>query len=246
MTKTMTTSADISLVGVSASGVFRAYMQWLPNSDQVDNDVTMLNGTAPIGSIRLGTMAIGENTAWQELYGYTKVHKIVVKYYPACTVGMAGVVPSTTVSGGPQPGALSFSANTVMYTVPIYDNVDSVIDSTGKILVSNSNEDLMNMLAKPYAKSHSVYKPWTRVIIPKQYMNYPTFQNSSVYTKRGGYADMSQEILLNGLYITCEQMTVGGLVLDIGDNEQSFPKSGQVFNLGRLETTIYQSFKIRQ
>lgn len=244
MTKTITTSADISMVGASASGVFRTFIQWLATDDQVDGDILMSNG-ATIGATALGTIPGGESASWQSLYGYTKVHKIVVKYYPACTVGMGAVIPSTTVSGGPQPGTIAFSANAVMYTIPVYDNVDSVIDPVGKILINNSAAGLQNMLAKPYAKSHSIYKPWTRVLTPKQYMTYPTFENNTLYAKRGGYMDMSKQIILNGLYISCEQMTVGGLVLDVGDNEQSFPKSGQVFNLGRIETIVYQSFKIR-
>jgi len=222
---------------------FRCYMQWAPCSEQTDKIITLGNLQTDTVTT-LGTLPSGEGDSWKNLYGKTKIHKIVVKYMPAITQGMAGVVPGTT-GLSPAPAALTFSNNAEMYTIPIYDNVDSVITDLGTIVPKPTDQDLNNMIQKPYTKAHSIYRPWTRIISPKEFMSYQSYQGGDLFQKRGGYFDLSNDVCrLNGLFIGMEPISIGGLTSGANVVE-SFPGDGAIFNLGKLQITVYQSFKVR-
>lgn len=218
---------------------FQAFIQFAPTSNQAANSgvINLVNSPNPT-SLVLGTLA-GEQSAWPALYGKTKIHKIVMKYIPAQTCGMAGQTPGATVTAA----TINFSQSAVMYTVPVYDNVDDVIDDTGKIVTGT---DVQSYLIKPYCKAHSIYKPWTRVLTPKQYMTYTSYNGAQCFKKMGGYFDLDNVgTLLNGLWIGMEPITQGGLVPNNVQVDQSFPPINTVFVLGEIQLTIYQSFKTR-
>jgi len=245
MTKITSLGYDLvmSAGDVVNTTTFRCYMQWAPCIEQTDKVITMSNITTPAVTT-LGTLPSGEGDSWKNLYAKTKIHKIVVKYMPAVTQGMAGVVPG---AGGISPIAppLTFANSAEMYTIPIYDNVDSVITDLGGIIPKPTDQDLNNMIQKPYTKAHSIYRPWTRIISPKEFMSYQSYQGGDLYQKRGGYFDLSNDVCrLNGLFIGMEPISIGGL--SNGANVlESFPNNNDIFNLGKLQITMYQSFKVR-
>lgn len=227
-----------------AGATFQAYLQFAPTTQQLDT-VIGLNNTAATASQALGTLGVSDGAAWGELYAKTKVNKVIVKYMPACSQGMGGLISSTATSPV-LPAGLTFSSSAVMYTIPIYDNVDNVMDDLGKIVPAPTQAGLNAVIQKPYTKAHSIYKPWTRVLTPKEYMTYNSYQGSDVFAKRGGFFDLTNTgIRLNGLYIGMESISVGGLYTNGGANVEGFPTQGQSFNLGQIQIQVYQSFKVR-
>lgn len=243
MTKVVSLSQNLVMIStVGGSENFQAYLQFAPTSNQATNTIIpMVNAGSP-SSIVIGTLA-GEQTAWPALYSKTKIHKIVVKYIPAQTCGMGGYTPGTTTSPGTLAiPTINFSQAAVMYTIPIYDNVDDLIDNTGKLL----SNDVQTQLVKPYVKAHSIYKPWTRVLTPKQYMTYTSFQGAQIFKPIGGYFDLDNVgTLLDGLWMGMEPLTQGGLQQSNINGDQNFPPVGFSFVLGEIQMTVYQSFKVR-
>jgi len=242
-------SLGYDLIMVAAPGsatlqTFQAYLQFAPTTQQLDTIIN-LNNTTGSSAQALGTLGVSDGAAWGELYAKTKVNKVIVKYMPACTQGMGGLISATGTSPV-LPAGLTFSSSAVMYTIPIYDNVDNIIDDLGKLVPAPTQTALNTVIQKPYTKAHSIYKPWTRVLTPKEYMTYNSYQGGDVYAKRGGFFDLTNPVIrLNGLYIGMESISVGGLYTNVGLNAEGFPTAGQAFNLGQIQIQIYQSFKVR-
>jgi len=242
----MNTSLDlIAVSGASNSAnIFSAYVQWGPcDGSGVASDLTLSNA-ATLNAQIYGTIPAREETAWKSLYGKTKLCKIVVQYFPAVTEGINQAV----VTSGIAAAANSLSQAAVMYTIPIYDNVDDIISTTGAVVAGQTRTDLEDNLNKPYTKCHSIYKRWTRIIKPKFFMSSPTYDASILFSKRGGFVDLSTDAIdLNGLYIAMPPLTVGGLQANASAlNQSTYPSGGQRFVLGRLQFTYYQKFMTRE
>jgi len=242
----MNTSLDLVMTYTAAAittSIFRGYVQWEPTGTSgLSDDLIVTNGATT--RQLFGTLPNLEATAWKALYGKTKLSKVVVKYYPAITMGINQATIGTTVT--PTTGSLSQAA--VMYTIPIYDNVDDIINEDGTLAQGVGRNDLEDALNKPYSKCHSIYKPWTRVIVPKVYMKSPTWETGvNLYSKRGGYVDLSTGVDMNGLYIAIPPITLGGLQADPGlANQTNYPATGQKMILGRVTFTYYQKFMTRE
>lgn len=241
MIKTTTLSATLRMVNIiGITAAFQGFFQFAPTNNSTINVATLSNGSNNQAQVQ-GCLP-GEKSTWPLLYAKTKLHKVIVKYIPAQTQGMAAYLPGATVA----PTAINFSQAAVMYTIPVYDNVDEVLDPFGVISVGQTVTDLEKQLVKPYCRAHSIYKPWTRVLSPKLFMKYGTYENDDVFRKSGGYVDMANDsITMNGLYIGMEPLSQAGLVPGNTGTDANFPAEGQAFVLGELQFTIYQSFKTR-
>ena len=242
MIKTMALSSTIKMVSTVAGGnSFTGYIQFAPTNNFPIASVVLSNDVNNQAQVQ-GCLP-GEKAIWPQLYAKTKLHKVVVKYIPAMTQGMPAYAITQTGAAIPP---ISFSAAATMYTIPIYDNVDEVINNLGVLITGTSSADLEKQLVKPYCRQHSIYKPWTRVLTPKLFNKYLTFENDDVFRKSGGYVDMgNDQITMNGLFIGMEPLTEGGLTVANTANDVNFPGNGQAFVLGELQFIIYQSFKTR-
>jgi hypothetical protein len=250
----MNTSIDLRMTYNAAGGpsfIFRQYITFAPtNGSTVLSSIDLLNDIVnsttqtSFPAIRLGTLGNLEEGSWKQLYAKTKLVKVVIKYFPAVTMGLNQVTQTT---GDVAPVANQFAQSAIMYTIPIYDNVDDIVYASGQIKTTSSKAELEDSLNKPYAKAHSIYKPWTRIMKPTNFMNYTTYGGQSIYNKRSGFIDLSNsDVTLNGLYIAAPPLTVGGLIPTTNPVASSYPGLGESFVLGRLQITYYQKFKMRE
>lgn len=179
----MNTSLDLRMTYDTnglGGGIFRQYITFgLTNQSTVLSSIDMLNTTVTVATqtsfpaIRLGTLGIKEADSWKELYAKTKLTKVVIKYYPSVTMGINNITQATG-DVAPVPGQLAQSA--IMYTIPIYENVDDIVFSNGQLKMDSAKSSLEDTLNKPYAKAHSIYKPWTRILKPTNFMAYNTWR----------------------------------------------------------------------
>lgn len=244
----------------SQSGIFRAYVVFCINSgtenvstitlsDDINETNLLAQIIAPVNTKQLA--------AWFELYSKTKFMKCVVKYYPAMTEGIA---QTNIVGTGPTPTALNFAANANLYTCPIYENVDNIITDQGRLRVKNTTQALNDILAKPYCKEHSLYRRFTRVLVPKLTCGYQTYPNdiiasaATINQKRGGWIDLvrgnatdtdqaDNVVIHHGLYITAQPIQQAGL-LNTATTNSTYPLAGQKFVIGRLTFTSYIAYKV--
>lgn len=223
---------------------FQAYIAWQPWANQTNNitNLELQNNITQTARI-LGTLA-DEADRWKSLYAKTKLSKVIVKYMPSVTQGMTGVSNGTLDSYTTQD-IFSLCASNAMYTIPIYDNVDDIINNTLTVTKNVSYQGTTNVLTKPYVKSHSIYKPWTRVIKPKAFIKTPLYTGDDSLYKKNMYIDAANgNTLLNGLFITMPPLTGGGFI-PAGQTDLTIPKVGDLIKLGRLQFTYYQKFRTR-
>jgi len=250
----MNTSLDLRMTYDTnglGGGIFRQYITFgLTNQSTVLSSIDMLNTTVTVATqtsfpaIRLGTLGIKEADSWKELYAKTKLTKVVIKYYPSVTMGINNITQATG-DVAPVPGQLAQSA--IMYTIPIYENVDDIVFSNGQLKMDSAKSSLEDTLNKPYAKAHSIYKPWTRILKPTNFMAYNTYGGQTINRKGSGWVDLSNpDVTLNGLYIAAPPLTVGGLVPTTNPIASAYPGLNESFVLGRLQITYYQRFKMRE
>ena len=239
----MSQSFDLIMVNTQSitnnAWVFQQYIQWAPwqNQPNTINTINLSNATNNSAEV-LGPLG-DEADRWQNLYGKTKLSKVIVKYYPAQTQGMTGIDSNTT--------DYQLAASNTMFTIPIYDNVDDIISTSSLVTKGITYQGLANTLTKPYAKCHSIYKPWTRVIKPTTYLNaagYVTADNSHYYKKQTYIDANNNGTTVNGLYICMPPLSSAGL-LPAEQDISYFPAEDERFILGRLEFTYYQKFRTR-
>jgi len=172
-------------------------------------------------------------TEWTKIYAKTRLQKVVVKYIPAITEGIAGT------------SATNLSMCNSMYTIPIYDNVDAILDSAGEYVPDTARETLNDLLVKPYSKCHSMFKPWTRIIKPTSFLKAPGYESGDHFYKKNFFIDLANtDEAMNGLLVLAEPVQTAGLLTGIGQPPK-FPTQGNSFVLGRIQFTCYQSFKTR-
>lgn len=245
--KTYAISYDItmepSVTPDSSAFAFQTYLQWKPAGSQSASPIkVVLTNNTTTAAQSLGTLPSAESSTWGSLYAKTKLSKVVVKYIPAITQGMSG-----TSTAGANTTSFNLSAANIMYTIPIYDNVDDIVSASGVVQKDVSYPQFSNTLTKPYTKAHSVYKPWTRVIKPTTFLNTAGYQTNDTthLFKKNMYIDISNNTqVLNGLLITMPPLSAGGILPATG-SDQYIPIATQTVKLGRLQMTYYQKFKTR-
>lgn len=193
--KKYTIGYDLTMEGFQATGpqIFRTYLMFCINQDEAVLPVTIkMNDAVDAGNAYvISPMTTQQLNSWKELYGKTKFMKCVIKYHPANTMGYTATGQSNT--SVPQPINISYSSCANMYTIPIYENTDYIVNESQGIRTKNNTRQLADIISKPYCKEHSIYKPWTRVLVPKLTCNYPTYpaiSNSTIQQKRGGWIDL--------------------------------------------------------
>jgi len=251
----MNTSLDLRMTygaGATDSTIFRQYITFAPtNGSSILSSIDMFNtpvnttSQTSFAAIRLGTLGSEEAGAWKDLYAKTKLVKVVMKYYPAVTMGVNSV--SQAVAGDVAPVSNQLAQSAIMYTIPIYENVDDIVYPSGQVKTNQGKGALEDNLNKPYAKAHSIYKPWTRIMKPTNFMAYPTYGGQTINRKSSGFIDLSNtDVTLNGIYIAAPPLTVGGLIPTANPVQSAYPGTGESFVLGRLQITYYQKFKMRE
>jgi len=218
----------------TTASVFWAYIQFQPCKSGAPGVVENLDVINQTGNLALKFPTLSTGDSWDSVYSKTKLKKVVARYYPAVTQGLADNIPGA-----------SLSAACTFVTCPIYDNVDDIIDTTGAVTLAPTMAALQEVLRKPYARTHSIYKPVTRVLSPKSFLSTPSYQGAvQQFYKKSLFLDLSnQEVTLNGLLIGVPALHSGGLSPD-GANVP-FPETGEFYTLGNVNLTYIQSFKVR-
>lgn len=238
--KIMAVSYDLSMeptiVSSDTNFAYQAYIQWRPCVGQalVQPKIAMVNNSTT-NAQTFGTLPNSEATNFSAIYAKTKLSKVVIKYMPCITQGMAGTT-------------LNLAANNNMYTIPIYDNVDDIVSTGGICNQSVALATFQNTIIKPYTKVHSIYKPWTRIIKPKCFLTTPGYEvaDTTHLFKKDMYLDFDNvESRLNGLLITMPPLSAGGF-LPSATPDTYLPVFGtNVVKLGRIQMIYYQKFKTR-
>lgn len=214
---------------------YQMYIHWSPTGNEVLGaglPVIEMFNTLPIGAFTMGSIPDTEVANWSALYSKTKLAKVVVKF-----------TPSSTVFSGQ-----GLNQAATMTTIPIYDNYDDIISTGGQLTQDPAaNNILSHMKQKPYARTTSIYKPWTRVIKPKNYLEMPGYFGPDTFKPSTQWFDLSQTgIRIGGLYIIMNPITnyVTGTPSPVYTPEPTINDAG-LFCLGRLTFTMYQRFKTR-
>lgn len=223
-------------VDVAVNSVFWAYIQFQPCVAAAPleniNIIDCLNTDAnTIPSYKIPTLSSGDD--WNSVYAKTKLKKVVAHYIPGITQGLLTLTPDTSVS-----------AAQAWVTCPIYDNVDDIIAADGKVKLPPTQAALQEIMRKPYCRTHSIYKPVTRVLSPKQFMSAPNYQGAaSTFYKKNTFIDLSnQSVTLNGLLIGIPSLQGAGLT---EGNPTSYPLLDTEFILGKVTLSYIQTFKVR-
>lgn len=237
-------------VGVTG-GYFRAYISWKPAQAEIVAPVPQIILTndivanAPEGT-PLGTIPETEYTPWTGLFARTKLKKVIAKYTPAQTMGVSNTV---TTAGE----ATTFAAaDAVMYTVPAYDNIDLFVDGSNELQLEPDASGFGRAKIAPYARKHSIYKPWTRVLAPSIFTQVTEVPGSTgVREKKHMYFDMTNPdfsatgIDHHGMYIVMPFIRPGGESLT-ATGATLYPAVDSSWTLGKLTFTYVQYFKTRQ
>lgn len=248
ITKTITQDYDLVLNALTATTFiehYQAFIAFAPTSSEIivaHPAITMLN-VLPHGMFTMGTIPDGEEASWEALYAKTYLSKVLVSYQPnASAYNFVPSIPTTS-------GATSSLAG-VMHTVPIYDNLDDVITNGGQLIQDPANAaSLSHMMQKPYSRTHSLMKKWTRVLKPSTSLQIPTYYtggaNDHVYKKAKPWMDMTTSggNTCTGLYIMCKPLTAydnSAVAIDIPDGTAI-----KALVLGRLTFKMYQKFRLR-
>jgi len=235
----------------AAGGYFRTYLSWRPAGAEALDPIPQITLTnEPVASLpvsqALGTIPATEFTPWTGLYARTKLKKVIVKYTPAQTMG----VSNTVATAG---SATTFSAaDSVMYTVPVYDNVDYFVNNSSQLQLEPDQSGFSRAKIAPYARKHSIYRPWTRVLSPAIYQITNEFPGSaSLREKKHMYFDLNSTgtptelVDVNGLYLVMPFIRPGGEA-PTGTGPTLYPAVDSSWVLGKLTFTYVQYFKTRQ
>jgi len=185
----------------------------------------------------VASLSPGPSTiSFASLYSKCYLSKVIIKYFPAVTEGLTPL------------NNLPLSAANTITTVPIYDSIDNIMNKTKQTSV-NSADELELVQRRPYTKIHSIYKTFTRVLKPTQFTQYNSYSTeaaSNNYTKAKRWIDLNDnDTRVYGLLIGMRQFLTGG-AFSPGAPTQIYPvASGEGFELGRLEVTMYTKYKIR-
>jgi len=217
-----------SIVSPTANNVFWMYLSFQPcKQETYGGQPTLVIQNANVNQYRIGTLA--EQDDWASVYAKTKLNRVVVSYYPAITNGMASE-------------AVALAQSAVIHTIPIYDNVDDIVSEGGAALLSYTQSELQDVLRKPYARTHNIYKPWKRVLVPKQFMKQSGYGGATNFYKKASFNDLSNtEVTLHGLLVGMPPVFAAGFNVS-GD---PLPLIGEDITLGRIMLSFNQSFKTR-
>lgn len=201
-----------------------------------------IENQASLASLPLGTIPDGEFGSWTSLYAKTMLSKVIVQYTPAQTMGVSNIVSDET-------GAATFgAADAIMYTVPFYDNVDKFITATNGVAITPDELGYSNVKVAPYARKHSIYKPWKRILKPTFFEQTTDFIGSNpLRNKKRMYIDMTgaESSECTGLCIMMPALRRGGEIDPFTTTPQYYPGFGRIFVLGKLTFTYVQYFKTR-
>lgn len=230
---------------VASGAYFRSCVTFRPCTSEALLSVPQLglgNSNNPAG-IPLGTIPDLEYASWSGLYGQTKLGKVIVKYTPAQTMGVTNQVSDLGVS--------TFAASdAIMWTCPFYDNANKFLTSGNVVAIPPDEAGMSTVKVSPYARKHSIYKPWTRVLRPSFFeLTTDYIGSTEMARKRGtGYVDLNSAsaggIDLTGLCVMMPALRRGG-ESDSGTSPQFYPAVGNIFVLGKLTFTYLQMFKTR-
>lgn len=194
----------------------------------------------------LGTIPDGELGSWASLYSQTFLSKVIAKYTPAQTMGVSNQVSTS--------GETTFAASdAVMWTVPFYDNVDKFLSTSNTVVVDPDESGMSTVKVSPYARKHSIYRPWTRILRPSAFLFTNEYIGTgTLYHKRrsfmdfGGSSGSESSLDMNGLCIMMPALRRGGEANPSTTTPQFYPADGNIFVLGKLTFTYVQIFKTRQ
>lgn len=221
-----------SIADPAVKPIYWMYISFAPcQNETLQPDPMLVIQNSAVTEYNLGTLC--SDDAWTTVYAKTKLKKVVVNYYPGITQGMSGAIAGLALDA-------------VFHTIPIYDNVDDVINENGNLAapatIDYTPKDLQDVLRKPYARTHSIYKPMKRVLVPKQFMKQSGYGGAENYYKKGSYHDLSNtEVKLHGLLIGMPAMSAAGF----NTGGTLLPVVEEDCRLGKLMFTYYQSFKTR-
>lgn len=222
--------------------IFQSYVCFRPNKEQDNgNPNLVLTNNNPNAQI-IGTIPLQEKQYWHGLYAKCKLSKVIVKYTPAITQGMA----TSTGLELQQMENLRLSTNAMMMTTPCYDNIDNVIDDDNFVKGAPAWVTYNDWCSKPYTRQHSIYKPWTRVLKPTQYMKDTSYDNNETsYHKQGSrWVDTDTNVTMHGIKFMCPALLPAGL-LPTGTTLQTQPNVLHAFLMGKVQFIYYMKYKQR-
>lgn len=243
VTKCITQDYDLYMQATGTGRYFQLYVEFNPGLDEVLAVEPLLvanNSSSSVAVNTIGTITAGEQTAIKSMYGKTKLAKVIVKYRPAATMGVSQFLNplSPTV-------VQSLSATNTMLTVPIYENTDDVVSAAGQYTQIPTQATYSSNKMKPYAREHSIYKPWTRVLKPQMTFVDTMYTGGVAYTKNSRWIDLTgTQAIHHGFLLNIPALKPAGLIVT-ATAPATIPQDLQSFILGKLTFTFYQKFKTR-
>jgi len=239
-----TISQDYALTMVNASGAndcYQTYLQWIPTTSETTTPGAIMPMTdgLPNGSFTMGTMAPTEDNNFEGAYAQTKVKLIKVRYRPAQTMGVSNAISTA--------GLATFAGeDTTMTTCPIYDNVDNIVTAAGQLTSAATTAKIQNIRTKPYARVHSIYKPWQRILRPSYFQSMPQYNTSGIINKKlNTWIDVTNgNVVLNGLLIMVPAIKQAGEFVT-ATPPNLHPANLSSFVLGTVNVEYIQMFKTR-
>lgn len=230
-----------------SGGFFFKIIQWNPAASEglANSPVITLHNLPPSEPPNnpqiINSIGDSEYANWSTLYSQTKIKRIKIKYTPAQTMGVTNMASGS--------GVTTFAAqDAVIVTCPVYDNVDSVISGAGASLIEPTTASYSNLKQKPYARVHSIYKPFVRIIKPQLTIQYNDYPGASPFRVK---SDMWLDLSPGGVYnygclvMMMRALRRAGEYTVLTPPPLDFPSVGSVFVLGTVTMTYTQLFKTR-
>jgi hypothetical protein len=242
-------SLQALIAPAAANSYYRAYCRFFTNSGEsiVQNPTVIMSNTTNPGVYNFGIVPDNELASWAYLYSNIRLLKIKVSYQPSVTQGL---VTSTS--------AATLAAYATLTDVPILDNIDDIISSGASTLaIAPTAAAYSHIKQRPFVKEHSIYKPWTRVFVPKffELIYSPNVGQTSVSgiiePKSSPWMDLSELSgvgagvdPLDGLLLFMAPLSYGGITT--AGVPPTYPAAlNDSFSLGRLEFEYLLQVKSR-